>query len=394
MKCFIEPLAALKMKYYVESVDAEISGVGKTHIIGEDIYVEDVIIFKQKCTGAHTDLDIEDEMKVMYERDQRGESSKNWNLWWHSHASMGVFWSGTDTKNIDDQASNGSFLLSIVTNKKGDFKTRFDTFPTDTSPFKIHTSVLVEDDIGTFILSNQDNPERENELLEIINEMELNKQKNEEELNAEYAKKIDKAEEQITAWQDVKNKAEEELAGKVKEYNDETDELNKETIDEYTSIASNELADDEVLRATVKAETLEKVTVPTSYGKAYKNGKSWKNYLKDFNKKDETPYYSSADGYKHPIGTGGYYDYEDDDEYDTYFRNGKYTPLKTQPSPEEEDDFFYKIQDIKSSQFLDPDNYPESKQVEIDFDTHKQSDCLLNIPLHNKDGKVIGFKVE
>lgn len=393
MKCFIEPLAALKMKYYVSSVDAEISGVGKTHMIGEDIYVEDVIIFKQKCTSAHTDIDQEDEMKVMYERDLRGESSKDWNLWWHSHSRMGVFWSGTDTQNIEDQASNGSYLLSIVTNNKGDFKTRFDIFPKDASPLKVITSVLVEDDIETVVLGNNYNPEREAELLTLINEMELLKETNEKSLEESYSAKIKEAEEQIVAWTEVIDDANKEKDEKIKEYNDETDELNKDIIEEYTGIASQELLDDDALKESIKAEVLEKVTVPT-----YANTKGLSKFL-NFGKNNS---YKMSSGYD--------YDYNDYDDYGVYgYGCGKNTtppPIEDVPTDDDDDNFMYKILDVKTSQYLDEDNYPhQSQELPLHTDdapdfldggcisTFKKEETLTNTTIRNQKGEQIGFKI-
>lgn len=380
MKCFIEPLAALKMKYYVSSVDAEISGVGKTRFVGEDIFVEDVIIFKQKCTGAHTDIDVEDEMKVMYERDLQGESSKDWNLWWHSHNSMGVFWSGTDTKNIVDQASGGSYLLSIVTNNAGDFKTRLDTFPKDLSPFNVISSVLIKDNIETIILGNNYNPEREQELLTQINEIELIKETYKESLDKEYEKKTKEAEEQIQAWTDIlldseKEKEEEELS-----YNTRVDEANAEIINEYTELASQELIDDEDLRKTIQAEVLLKVTTPTPFVNTGSKFLGWR-------KKDKGNSYVMSGGYP------GEYDY--DDGYDDImygFNNKKKIELEEE---EIDAEFFNKSQDVKQSHYLDEENYPPKSQ-HLPLSTDDEPDFasgLINTTIRNQSGEQIGFKI-
>lgn len=136
MELILTRVPALKIKYFTEKAIGEISGMAKSHYDEEkdEIVVDDCVIFEQKCTSANTDISDEAMAKFMYKLRQDGENPKDWNLWWHSHASMGVFWSGTDDQTIKDEASD--YLVSLVTNKKGEFKARLDVFPTDNSPFK------------------------------------------------------------------------------------------------------------------------------------------------------------------------------------------------------------------------------------------------------------------
>jgi len=44
-------------------------------------------------------------------------------VWWHSHANMGAFWSGTDTSTMKDY-SNGDWSAFLVVNIKGEYKFR------------------------------------------------------------------------------------------------------------------------------------------------------------------------------------------------------------------------------------------------------------------------------
>jgi hypothetical protein len=60
-----------------------------------------------------------------------GGDPSEWRLWWHSHVNFQAFWSGTDTDTIDDfdtEEDKGNWFLSIVGNKKGEYKTRLDVF--------------------------------------------------------------------------------------------------------------------------------------------------------------------------------------------------------------------------------------------------------------------------
>ncbi len=277
MKCYIKYKAALKMKYYVESVDAEISGVGKTKMVGDDIFVEDIIIFKQKCSGTHTDLDQADEAKVMYEREQSGESSKDWNLWWHSHNTMDVFWSGVDEKNIKEQANNGGYLLSIVTNNKGEYKTRFDIFPKDMSPLRINTYYKVQDDIETIVVPDE---KYEKELIRIENQIkELEDDKNNVLAIAESKtkKEVEELQERIDNFEyllDKLNGVMEKLKEKIKE--DEkivTESVDNKMLDlmvKYDNIKSLPITESESLKNEIKQEVAEKVEV-SSYEIGFKD---------------------------------------------------------------------------------------------------------------------------
>ena len=44
-------------------------------------------------------------------------------VWWHSHANMGAFWSGTDTNTMKEYAS-GQWSMFLVVNIKGEYKFR------------------------------------------------------------------------------------------------------------------------------------------------------------------------------------------------------------------------------------------------------------------------------
>ncbi len=67
-----------------------------------------------------------DEEEIEYRLENEGRCGRL-KGWWHSHANAGVFWSPTDVSNIERLEPDG-YLISIVTNKKGDKKCRVDLF--------------------------------------------------------------------------------------------------------------------------------------------------------------------------------------------------------------------------------------------------------------------------
>ena len=120
---------AKKLAAYVDLTDGEISGLAKSHVEEGDIIVDDILLFKQVCSGTTTDLDDEAQALALMKMMADGENPEEWNVWWHSHVNMAVFWSGQDEKCIKDHMTTHSHLVSIVTNKRGEFKSRLDIFP-------------------------------------------------------------------------------------------------------------------------------------------------------------------------------------------------------------------------------------------------------------------------
>jgi hypothetical protein len=137
------------MKYYTELTDDEISGIGKSEITKDkDIVVTDIMIFKQTNSGASTTIEDGEQEKFFLELTKKNDKTKkNWNIWWHSHNTMSTFWSATDDATIQSHIGLQSYIISIVTNKKGEYKARLDIFPKDTSPFGQETFSTVPLDV-------------------------------------------------------------------------------------------------------------------------------------------------------------------------------------------------------------------------------------------------------
>lgn len=119
-----------KMRLYVESLDNEISGFGKIEFNQEEdtCTIIDIKIFEQEVSSARSELEGENIAKFATELVKNGETLGGWNLWWHSHNDMGVFWSGTDTGTMDENPLDAPFMVSIVTNNDGEYKARIDLY--------------------------------------------------------------------------------------------------------------------------------------------------------------------------------------------------------------------------------------------------------------------------
>lgn len=120
-----------KILGYVSLCPEEISALGTVTIRDDVICIDNIYLFDQVVSASSTDLSSEDISKFMYELLKIGKDTSTLKFWWHSHVNMGVFWSATDTGTID--RFNSGWLVSMVSNKQGEFKVRLDLF----EPFRM-----------------------------------------------------------------------------------------------------------------------------------------------------------------------------------------------------------------------------------------------------------------
>ncbi len=146
MKIIIQAPAWEKIMQFTTLATGEISGLGKVEKIDGHLTVTDVEIFEQTTSGAHSTIPTEALAKFQDDIVRAGGSMKNYTLWWHSHAHMAVFFSGTDTNTIDG-STEFPYLVSLVVNKKGEFKARLDIHhPVHLCADNIDVEILEEDD--------------------------------------------------------------------------------------------------------------------------------------------------------------------------------------------------------------------------------------------------------
>ena len=124
----------------------EISGL-MTAIPQEDgrFELKDVEILKQENTGTNTDIEGQSvtDYKMKYAMKYKDKNMKY--VWWHSHHTMGAFWSGTDENEIDAW-ENESFSLALVVNLKEEYKFRVSLWKANGLPIKEHydTELTIE----------------------------------------------------------------------------------------------------------------------------------------------------------------------------------------------------------------------------------------------------------
>lgn len=145
MKLILPAAIEKKLHTYVSEVPGEIAGMGAIEVRDDgNMWVTDIAIYEQKVTGGTADLSPEALAKFQTELIKEGKSPKNWYLWWHSHATMAAFFSGTDTGTIDS-SSEFDHVVSLVVNKSRQRLCRFDTHRINGIPIRTTTlNVTVE----------------------------------------------------------------------------------------------------------------------------------------------------------------------------------------------------------------------------------------------------------
>jgi hypothetical protein len=129
---FLDPIVMKRIMYYAQAADGEVSGLGTIKKDEKGRYVVDnVYLLEQESSGADTELKPEAISKLMTDMIKENKDPALLKFWWHSHADMGVFWSGTD--DTCAETLSHEFAFSLVVNKKGDTRCRLDLY----NPFRI-----------------------------------------------------------------------------------------------------------------------------------------------------------------------------------------------------------------------------------------------------------------
>lgn len=118
---------------------AEIGGMAVVYKDEEDDWVvTDPIILKQEVTAGTCSID-KTELAKYYTRAGMKWIKKEFRFcWWHSHHTMGAFWSKTDTDSIDEY-SDGDISFALVVNLKEEYKFRISIW----KPFEMHEDVTL-----------------------------------------------------------------------------------------------------------------------------------------------------------------------------------------------------------------------------------------------------------
>ena len=138
-----------KMFGYIDAVDGEISGMGEVQRVGSVYTVMDIWLLKQECTGASTSIDAVSLADLRAEVYGQGRAQNGFQLWWHSHANMDTFWSGTDKSTMQMFMTDIDWMLFIVANKKRSVRARVEfktPFPLALEDISVSVNTALEYD--------------------------------------------------------------------------------------------------------------------------------------------------------------------------------------------------------------------------------------------------------
>ncbi len=128
-RIFIAAQAFERLKLYIDICPSEVAGLGMVADRERDLLVTRIFLIRQRASDADTELDPEAVAEhLLHILHQAGDLSAV-RLWWHSHAEGQIFWSKTDEETIEGLRIDP--LLSIVGNKRHEFRCRLDQFTPD-----------------------------------------------------------------------------------------------------------------------------------------------------------------------------------------------------------------------------------------------------------------------
>ncbi len=127
-----------KLRIWTDIAKGEVSGLGTVEEIRDKhgrltaYLITDIDLIKQKSTTVETALDEQAVNEYLYRLVTEGKDPSKVKLWWHSHGNIDVFWSNTDSENIE-RLCNSGYFISLLTNKAEKLLCRIDVY----QPFQI-----------------------------------------------------------------------------------------------------------------------------------------------------------------------------------------------------------------------------------------------------------------
>jgi len=138
--------AYLKLRYFTEFCETEISGLGKVRQISQEtLEIYDIEILEQRVSMAHSNLDEDALAKFLYQKVSNNKNVSDYKVWWHSHVDMEAFFSPIDDRTIES-STEFPYLISIVTNKRGHDQVRLDIFKPLRLTIPLEVELSLEED--------------------------------------------------------------------------------------------------------------------------------------------------------------------------------------------------------------------------------------------------------
>ena len=118
-----------------------------------DFILEDPVILKQEISASNCELDGQ-ELAIHYSKMIGKYGNEVRHCWWHSHHTMGAFWSGTDDATILSHPAN-DWTLSLVVNLKREYKLRIQFFKPFLHEENVELNFLQEEHVTDDMLDTE-----------------------------------------------------------------------------------------------------------------------------------------------------------------------------------------------------------------------------------------------
>lgn len=125
-------------QYAWDEHQAEIGGYMLVKYVDDQFVFSNPCILEQEITGSNTDITQDALAEYYMKQEIENVSEPYWLCWWHSHHTMGVFWSSTDHEAIEQSKCNG-YAFALVINLKEEQILRVSDWKTG-----IHTDTKVK----------------------------------------------------------------------------------------------------------------------------------------------------------------------------------------------------------------------------------------------------------
>lgn len=119
MKIIIPLHIMATLRPLVENCEREFTLFGKTEIVDGNARLIDFRIPEQtSCTGE-TEVEEDELVSFIDQLITDGEDTKDWNMWIHSHHTMGAFWSATDKEQMAAFSKSADLWFHVVLSTTG-----------------------------------------------------------------------------------------------------------------------------------------------------------------------------------------------------------------------------------------------------------------------------------
>lgn len=117
-----------KMMAYTKLLDEEINGLGTVEKVDRATFrVTELFLLDQKVTHSACTIEPDAIVKLMMEMEKSNKNPSALRFWWHSHNTMGAFWSATD-ENTGKMFAGSEYLISLVSTHSGEMRAKINIY--------------------------------------------------------------------------------------------------------------------------------------------------------------------------------------------------------------------------------------------------------------------------